>query len=74
MKSQNHAHPDLLLAQDDVSAGEEQQLMLFNKAFDTHPQYPVIITEGIGARLMDEKVGGKLSGIPGVVISRIKST
>lgn len=58
----------------DVSAGEEQQHMLYSKAFDTPPQYPVIITGGIGAGLMDDKVGGKLSGIPGVVISRIKST
>lgn len=57
----------------DVSAGEEQQNVLFSKAFGTHPQYPVIITRGIKAGLIDDKVGGKLYGTPGVVISRIKS-
>lgn len=39
-----------------------------------HPQYPVIITEGIKDGLMDDKVGGKFYGTPGVVISRIKPT
>lgn len=40
----------------DVSAGEEQQYMLFSKAFDTHPRYPAIITGGTKAELMGDKV------------------
>lgn len=45
---------------------EEQQYMLFIKAFDTHPQYPVIIPGGMRAGLTDHEADGKLSGTPGV--------